>query len=204
MAETESLETKRSRAEAKLAALRMAPPAAELIRQADDAARKYKAEADALQAEVDQVDREMGVREMDRRAASARQKEEAWLADRAALLAEEDLRLADIDAMEAAWRTFVARANSVTARMAREAELARRLSTSGKVPSAVNIHEFRTRTSGRVACLGQTIDGCRARFGGIAWVGAALYKPNESWRAAEEARFARDLIEPLLERGRAD
>ena len=205
MAESsETLETKRSKLDAKLTALRMSPAAAQLVREADRAVAEYRTQADALETELAEIDRELGVRERDRREAAARQKEERWLAQRNALLREEETRLQAIADAEAACRALVDAINRAFASTAQLAKIAQELSTTGNVPGALSTLELATRLGGRIAGVMSTIKSHRYRLGSIEWQGGSLYPPERSWRDDEEKQMSTQMIQPILEqRGRA-
>jgi hypothetical protein len=204
MAEPETLETKRAAVERKLAALRATPVAAELVRQADAAVSKFRADANALEAEIAEIDSQLGVRERDSREKAAAAKEQRWLEQRAELLRVEELRLKAVADAEAATRALVDAINRALEHTGKLAELARALSANHRVPSALSVHDLAARFGGRIAGQMQGVKGFRARLGSISWTGGALFPAGHDWKSDEESRMANAVIGPLIERGRAD
>ena len=193
------LEVKRREIAERLAALKVAPEVAEIIRQADEAVGEFKAEAARLESQLDVIDAQVGVREMDRRAAAARERQARLKALRRQLVDEEQARLQAVADAEAATRALVDALDRTLARNARMAKIAQELSANGKVPGALNPYDLASRMAGRIASLMATVEGHRGRLGGIEWVGGSLYPPDRDWRADEEKAMAAQLMQPLLE-----
>ena len=198
-------ETRRAEIADKLKTLRAktSAPVAALVRQADAAVAAYRSEADALEGQLLELDAELGVREMDRRAVAAQEREASWLAQRQALLAEEETRLQAIADAEAAARGLLDAVNRTLASQARMAKIAQGLSTSRKVPSALSLTDLASRMGGRIAGLMVLVKGHRNRLGGIEWIGGALFSPDRNWRDDEEKTMAAQVIGPLLSKGNA-
>lgn len=57
-------------------------------------------------------------------------------------------------------------------------------------PSAVA-----SRIGGRIAAVMATVPGCRARLGGVQWLGGSLYPPEVNWRAQEVKHLWREIEE---------
>jgi hypothetical protein len=202
---TENLEARRAEVEGKLVELRIAPKVGELVRQADEAVKVFKGEVAALEAELGEIDRTIGARELARREAAGKQREEEWLAQRRQLLDLEEQRLQALANAQAAARALVKAINVVFGANKQMTTLARSLSLDRKVPAALSERELEARMAGRLAATMGTIDGHRYRFGPIEWPGgpAGLYAPERSWRDEEEALAAKQLLQPLLENGKA-
>jgi hypothetical protein len=200
MADVE-LETKREAITAKLESLRMSPDVAELVTQADQAVRSFKAETAELEEQIADLDRQIGATERSKRADAERGREERWFAQRQALLAEHEVLLQAIADSEAATRALVDAIDRTLASNARMAVLARELSTSGKVPMALSGTDLVSRLAGRIASVMATIRGHRNRFGALVWAGAGstLYPVHVNWRQAEEKLVAA-AIQPIIER----
>jgi chromosome segregation ATPase len=203
MTQAQDLETQRAALDAKLTKLRMSPVAADLVRKADAAVNSYRAEADALEAQIAEIDAQLGVRENDRRAAAAQQRETQWLAQRQALLDEEETRLVAIADAEAACRALVDAITRTLASHARLAKIAQALETGHKVPTALNVNDLVSRIAGRISSLMAQIPGHRSRLGALEWTGGSLFQADRSWRQDEERRMAAALIQPLLTKGKA-
>ena len=198
-----SLEERRAGLEAKLERLRMAPEAADLVRQADAAVATYREEIAALEGQMAEVDAAMGVRQKDLRAVAARERESQWNAQRQALVSEEEVRLQAVADAEKAARNLVDALNRTFAANARMAKIAHDLSTSRKVPMALSGTDLQSRMSGRLAAVMATVKGSRHRLGAIEWRGGSLYSADSSWRDDEEKRMAAAVIQPLLTQGKA-
>ena len=196
------LEVKRKEIAERLAALKVAPEVAEIIRQADEAVGEFKAEAARLESQLDVIDAQVGVRETDRRAVAARERQNRLAALRCQLVDEEQARLQAVAEAEAATRGLVDALNRTLASNARMATLAQGLSANGKVPGALNPYDLVSRLSGRISGLMETVAGHRGRFGGLQWVGGSLYPPDRSWRDDEEKAMAAQLMQPLLKEKR--
>lgn len=202
---TDTLETRRAEIEDKLAALRMTPDpeVAELIRKADAAVNAFKSQTATLDAQLAEIDGQLSIRERDRRAAAERERQERWEAQRKQLIEQEDARLQAIADAEAATRTLVDAINRTLATNARMAKIAQELSTNGKVPMSLNANDLVSRIGGRIAGLMATVKGHRNRLGAIEWQGGSLYPPDRNWRQDEEKFMAAQLLQPLLEQGKA-
>jgi hypothetical protein len=200
-----TLETARAEVEAKLAKLKLSPEAARLVREADRAVAAHRAEADALERDLAEIDAQLGVREKDRREAAAREREAHWQAQRQALVEENDAVLKHVDEMERATRTFVAAFENLLAADARRTKIAQDLADNKKVPRALNQFDLVRRTSMRFASVMSTIRGHRFRLGALEWPSGAsgLYPADQSWRASEEQFVAAAVLQPLLETGKA-
>jgi hypothetical protein len=206
MTEARNLDAKRVEIESKLAALKISPAAADLVRKADQAVAAHRAEAAELERALAEVDGQLGVREMDKRDAAAREKRERWQAARQQLLEAEEARLTAIEDTERATRALVDAINRTLAANARMSTLARELSPDKKAPMPLNPMDLVNRMASRIASVMMTVKGHKYRFGGITWPSAAsgLYPANgPAWKEDEEQRMARALIGPLLEKGRA-
>jgi hypothetical protein len=207
MAETDTtLETKRAQIEGKLTALRPSPGVADLVRQADRAIAAHRAELDAHERDLAEIDQQAGIRERDRREAAAQQKQDRWLGMRQQLLKEEEQRLQAVEEAEQATRALVKAIDEIIASSARMSKLAQELSADRKAPSALNPMELVSRLGSRIAAVMMTIKGHHFRFGAITWPSAAsgLYPANgPAWKDDEEQRMARALIGPLLQHGKA-
>ena len=79
------------------------------------------------------------------------------------------------------------------------------LSVSQRVPSALNPIELVSRIAGRIAAVMATERGHRNRLGALDWPAGAsgLYPPDRSWRVAEETLMARQMLQRILEQGKA-
>jgi DNA repair exonuclease SbcCD ATPase subunit len=208
MAETgtdATLEGKRAEITAKLESLRVSPGVAELVKEADEAVRNFKGEVALLEDQLATIDRDVGARERHKRDEAAQQRQDRWAAQRKQLLAEEETRLQAIENAERATRTLVEAVDELLTTTTRMAKLAQQLSVNAKVPSALSSIELVSRTAGRIASVMSTIRGHRQRFGSLEWPGGAtgLYPPERSWREAEETLVAKQLLQPLLEHGKA-
>jgi len=207
MSETNvDLDDKRVQLDQKLAALKLSPGAADLVRKADAAVTQYRAEADALERELAEVDQQLGVRENDKREAAARQREAQWLAMRQQLLEEEQRRLQAVEDVERATRALAKGVEDLIASNARLSVLARDLSADRKPSRACNPMDLINRMSSRIASVMMTVKGHKHQLGAIVWPSAAsgLYPADgPAWKDSEEQRMARELIGPLLEKGKA-
>jgi hypothetical protein len=197
-----TLEGRRAGLEAKLERLRLAPEAADLVRKADEALAHYRDQIAALEGEMAKIDEELGVREMDRRAVAAKEREDKWHAQRQALIAEEEVRLKAVADAEAAARALVDALNRTFASNARLAKIAHDLSTTHKVPTALNANDLVMRMAGRLAGVMKTIRGHPHRLGQLEWPGGSLYPPDRCWRDDEERRIAVGVVQPHLEKGK--
>jgi hypothetical protein len=197
------LEAQRAEIADKLAGLKIAPEVAELVRQADKTMGAFKAEVATLENKIAEIDAQIGVREMDRRAAAAAERQDRWETLRRQLVDEEEVRLQAVADAESATRALVDAINRTLASNARMQKMAQQLSTTGKVPRSLSPTDLVSRLSGRISGLMVTVVGHRGRFGGIEWLGGSLYPPDRVWRADEERLMAAQLLQPLLEKGKA-
>jgi hypothetical protein len=201
-----NLEEKRAKLDAQLVNLKMSPSAADLVRAADQAVAQYRADADALERELAVVDAELDVRENDRRDAAARLKQEQWLARRKAIVEESEVRLQAVEDCERATRALVQALERILANNARMKDLAVALSVDGKAPMALNPMELVARMAGRIAAVMSTVKDHRHQFGSLIWPSSAsaLHPTNgPTWRQSEESLLTRQLLEPLLSKGKA-
>jgi len=195
------LATKRAALVDRLAAMRTSTDVDALVREANAALSAHKSEAAVYEAQIAELDAELGLRERDKRDAAARQYQAQQRAQRQALLEEEGNRLQAIADAESATRALVDAITRMLAANAKEAKLVQQLSVSGKVPSALSATELVSRTALRHASLMMTIEGHRFRFGPLAWPGGAsgLHPAERNWRDDEEAYMAKHVLQPLLE-----
>jgi hypothetical protein len=206
MTEATNLETRRAEITTKLESLRVSPQVAELVTRADQAVRSFKAEAAALEYQIADLDREVGAKARHQRTEAQRNRQDEWLQRRKALLEESEVRLTAIADAQAATRALVDAINRTLASNARMAKLAQQLSVNGKLPMALSATELVSRISGRIGSVLGTIKDHRHRFGSLQWPGGSsgLYPANgPEWREAEESLVARQLLQPLLEHGKA-
>jgi hypothetical protein len=206
MAEAETLEAKRSHLEAELAALKLDPAAADLVRKADAAVAQHRAKADALEAKMADVDAQMGVRELDRRAAAAKEKRETWLAMRQELLQQEERRLQAVEEAEQSTRGLVRAIEAIMDANASMARLAHELSADRRVPAGLSPIDLAKRTSMRIAAVLSSIKGYRHRYGALEFpAGASSLYPSDgpAWKDQEEQLLSRAVIGKLLEEGKA-
>src|SRR5262245_60312858 len=101
-----ALEQKRAALAGKLAALKLPPEVAETVRAADAAVSKFTAEAAALQGQIDEIDAQIGLRELDRRAAAQAAYEAQQAAQRKALADEAEIFIETIGEAEEAARAL--------------------------------------------------------------------------------------------------
>jgi hypothetical protein len=153
-----------------------------------------------LKAQRDRIDAHFDVTARGARDLAAQQHRDRVEANRKALHDEVEALLADWDRLQAAVRVQVDAINSILARNARMATLARELPPSGKAPMALSRNDLVDRLSGRIASTMMTIPGHPQRFGSVQWPSGApgLYPANREWRQDEERRITAD-IRPLIQ-----
>jgi hypothetical protein len=198
-----TLEERKAELSEKLAALRINDDVAELVRVADEAVAGFKAETTALEQQIEDLDRQIGARERHKRATAADEQRDLWLQRRAGLVEEVETYLtaiADANAAARALRDAVDRAFASNSRLAK---LAQTLSVTGKAPTTCNPMDLASRLGGRIAGVMATVRGHRMRLGSVEWSGGSLYPADKDWRADEEKRTAANLLQPLLEKGKA-
>ena len=159
------LEAQRAEVAEKLASLRMAPDIDGLVRQADKAVADYKQQAAALEAQLNQIDAQIGARARGQREEAEQQRQRDWIDKKKLLLQEQESHLRAVADAEAACRALVNAVDRVIATNGRMAALTRALSVNSKVPSALNPMELVSRMAGRIASVMGTIQGHRNRLG---------------------------------------
>lgn len=199
-----NLETQRAEMVDKLSRLKMSPEADRLVREADTALENYRREIAIIESAIAGLDMELGTRERDRRAAEAEQRRSQWFDQRQQLVDAEEQRLAEIEDAEAATRALADAISRIIGINKRMIVLARDLSSTKKVPSALNEMELVNRIARRIAAVMSTVPGRRHRFGHIEWHYTGQLEPEDSWRTAEESYIAREVLGPLLQEGKAD
>lgn len=194
------LQQKRAALADKLADLQTPPDdVVDLVRRADAAVAKINAQSTELQAQIDQIDGQLGARELDRRAAAAKAHDAEIAAKRQALTAEVEAYLTAIADAEAHARGLADAVTRAFHHNAETAKAARVLAPNGKVPMALNPLELANRLAGRLASVMSTIAGHRNRLGPIDWPSSAgLYPPASEWRGDEQRRLAA-AIQPLTD-----
>ena len=196
------LEQQRADLAGKLAALKISPDVAELVRTADAAVANIKSEASSLEAQIAAIDSQIGLRELDRRA-QAEAAHQAKVADqRAKLVDTANAYLAAIGAAESAARTLAASIQSALEGNARLAGIARDLSPAGKPPGALNAMELEKQLALRIASALSTISGRPHRLGDLQWPSAArsFFPPGQSWVESEGNRLSTHVLQPLMKK----
>jgi hypothetical protein len=198
-----TLEQRKAELSDKLAALRVNDDVAELVRVADEAVQGFKVETSVLEEQIADLDREIGARERHKRAVAADEQRDLWLQRRAALIEEAEVYLAAMADADAATRALRDAVDRTFASNARLAKLSQTLSVTGKVPMALSAMSLASRLGGRIAAIMATVKGHRMRLGAVEWSGGSLFPPDRSWRDEEERQVASQLLQPLLEKGKA-
>ena len=108
MAREQTIDHQRAALADKLAALKIPSDLVDLVRSADAGLGKINAEAAELQAKIDGIDSQLGLRELDRRTTAEKVHQEKLTDRRANLVGEANQYLEAISAAEAAARTLAA------------------------------------------------------------------------------------------------
>jgi hypothetical protein len=190
---TETIETRRTEAEAKLGKLRSARGAATLDGKEFDVA-----ELNALESELASLDAADG--EQVRRERAEAQKEFATRRAemRKELAGLEATRLGEIQDMNSAARTLAETIGKNFDTVRQMSEVAHAIS-SESAPIPLQAPAVALRLSARLSAVMGGITGHRHRLGHIAWEGSSLYREADDWRALEAALMERHL-KPLIEK----
>jgi hypothetical protein len=199
-----SLDQQRAALANKLAAaLQIPSDLVDLVRSADAGLGKLNAEAAELQAQIDAVDSQLGLRELDRRSQAEKAHQEKLANQRAKLVDTANEYLEAISAAESAARTLAASVQHAFESNARLAVIARDLAPDGKSPGPLNAMELEKQLALRIASVLSTIPRHSHRLGDLAWPSAArsFFPPGQNWVEAEGNRLSARVLQPLIAKG---
>ena len=188
---TQTLEVRRSTAEAKLGKLRSQRGKAVLAGKTVDGA-----EIDALENELTSLNEAVGERAKAKRAEAQLEYTKRLAEKRHKLAAKEKKRLEAIADAEVATRTLVEAIGRVLRVSEDMGKLAHDIS-GGPVPTPLQHTDVATRFGGRLASIMGTLPGHQYRLGSVEWRGGSFYTLNQNWREAEE-KLLTGHLSPLL------
>lgn len=188
---TQTIETRRSEAEAKLTKLRAQRGKAVLAGKTVDGA-----EIDALENELASLHEAVGERAKQKRAEAQLEYTKRIAEKRHKLAAQEKKRLEAVADAEVATRTLVESIGRVLRISDDMGKLAHDIS-GGPVPTPLQHTDVATRLGGRLAGVMSTLPGHQYRLGSVEWRGGSFYPLNQNWREAEE-KLLTGHLSPLL------
>ena len=190
---SQTLETRRSEAEAKLTELRVRRGAATLDNKSFDPAGIA-----ALENEIEALDEAGGEQARRSREEAERAYAKHLAGLRKSLKVMESRRLGAIQDANMAARTLAESIGQVLDTTRKMAKLAHEIS-GGPVPVQLRVPDIVTRLCGRLSAVMGTVSGYRNRFGSIEWKNASLYRSSDNWRDCE-AKILEGHLRPLIEK----
>ena len=184
---TETIETRRSEAEAKLGKLRSQRGVATLDGKKFDAS-----EIDALEHEVDALGEAAGEQTRREREEAQQEFTQRRAEMRKELAKLEDVRLRAVQDANLSCRKLAESIGQIIDTTRQEAEVAHAI-TGGAAPIPLQQPDIISRIVGRLSAVMSSIPGHRNRLGNIVWRGASLYSHADDWRQCEAT-----LLEPHL------